>query len=233
MMMNGVKIGDKHSYDDFGLILSVKEISPPEPQINLIDVPMRDGSIDLTETLSEDVKYKDRTIKLTFAVIDPVDTWSAKISTINNYIHGKRLKIVFDDDASFYYIGRVAVDDWTSDKNIGKLVVKCTVDPFKYDMISSAVDWEWDLFDFEDGIINETGGLVVNGSTTIKLICRRKRMFPVFTASAAMTVSYDGEVYNLKEGSQKIYDIFFCEGENELTFTGNGTISIDYTGGSL
>ena len=77
------------------------------------------------------------------------------------------------------------------------------------------------------------GELIVDGETTITLICRRKRMFPIFTASENMTVTYDGEIYNLKSGSQKLYDLFLCEGENELTFNGNGTVSIDYIGGSL
>ena len=100
-------------------------------------------------------------------------------------------------------------------------------------MFSSAVDWEWDSFDFEEGIINETGQLIVNGSVTISLVCRRKRMFPIFTASAPITMLYDGVTYNLLVGSQKFYDIFLCEGVNEFTFTGNGTVSIDYIGGSL
>jgi hypothetical protein len=106
-------------------------------------------------------------------------------------------------------------------------------EPFKYDVLSSAVNWEWDIFDFESGIINETGELIVNGETTVSLICRQKRMFPTFTASSAMTVIYDGEVFNLSAGSQKMYDIFLVEGNNELTFKGNGTVSIDYIGGSL
>lgn len=231
--MNGVKIGDKHSYDDFGLILSSKVISPPKPQLIKVEVPLRDGAIDLTESLTGDVKYKERMITLTFNVIDPVKTWSAKISEIENYLHGKRLKIIFDDDIAFYYIGRVSVNQWTSDKSIGTLVLDCEVEPFKYDILSSAVDWEWDIFDFEEGIINEMGELIIKGELTVSLICRRKRMFPVFTASTAMTVTFDGETYSLKAGEQKIYGIFLCEGENELTFKGNGTISIDYIGGSL
>lgn len=232
-MMNGVKIGDKHSFNDFGLILSSKVIRPPEPQLEKVNVPLRDGSIDLTESLTDETKFKDRTITLNFSVVDPMNTWASKISMIENYLHGQRLKIIFDEDPAFYYVGRVSVNQWTSEKSIGKLVIECTVEPFKYDLFSSAIDWEWDVFDFEEGIINEFGQLIVNGSTTIKLICRRKRMFPTFTASAAMTVAYGGETYNLKAGSQKIYDIFLCEGENELTFNGNGTVSIDYIGGSL
>lgn len=230
--MIGVTIGEKHSFRDWGIILSSKVISPPEAQINKVDVPMRDGSIDLTESLTDDIKFKDRKITLNFTVTDK-SKWTAKVSEIENYLHGKRLKIVFDDDLAFYYYGRVSVNKWATDKAIGSLVVECTVEPFKYDVLSSAVDWEWDVFDFEEGIINETGELIVNGETTISLICRRKRMFPIFTASEPMTVKYDGEIFILAAGEQKLYGLFLCEGVNELTFNGNGTVAIDYRGGSL
>lgn len=231
--MNGVTIGEKHSYNDFGLILSEKIISPPTPKYSKISVPMRDGAIDLTECLGQEVKYEERIITLTFKVVDPILTWAKKISEIENYLHGQKLRIIFDDDLAYCYVGRVSVNKWTSNKTIGTIVVECKVEPFKYDLYSSAVDWEWDTFDFETGIINETGDLIVDGETTVILICRKKRMFPTFTASAAMTVTYDGETFNLVAGSQKVYDIILVEGENELTFKGNGTITIDYIGGSL
>lgn len=231
--MNGVKIGNMHSFDDWGLVLVSKQISAAEPQMNLISVPMRDGSIDLTEVLSNDIKYKDRTITMVFEIMDPRADWSAKVSIIQNYLHGKRLQIVFDDDCAFYYVGRVAVSEWSPNKSTAQIQIEAIVEPFKYDVLSSAVDWEWDIFDFENGFINEMGELIVDGETTITLICRRKRMFPIFTVSNDMTITFDGEIYNLKTGSQKIYDIFLCEGENELTFKGNGTVSIDYIGGSL
>lgn len=231
--MHGVKIGGYHSYNDLGLILSKKVISPPSPQEELVEVPMRDGPIDMTETLTGDVKYKARKITLTFSLIGNKATWDSKFSEIANLIHGQRMQIIFDEDASFYWIGRVSINDWATDRNLGTMVVEATVEPFKYDVLSSAVDWEWDIFDFENGIINEMGELIVNGSTTISLICRKKRMFPIFTASAAMTVTYDGETFDLVAGSQKMYDIFLVEGQNELTFNGNGTITIDYIGGSL
>lgn len=231
--MLGVKIGEIHTYEDWGLILSSKVISPPVPQTKYVDVPLRDGSLDLTEALTDDVRYKDRKITLTFSVIDPVNTWASKMSMIQNYLQGQRLQIIFDDDVAFYYVGRVSVNKWTSNKNIGTIVIECTAEPFKYDVNSSAVDWEWDIFDFEDGIINEAGELIVEGSRTITLICRKKRMFPVFTVSAEMTVTYDGETFNLVPGAQKLYGLFLIEGENELTFNGTGTVTIDYTGGSL
>lgn len=231
--MKCVTIGEKHSYNDFKLLLTSKVISPPSPKLNLLSVPLRDGSIDLTEVLTDEVKYADRKITMEFTMLGTSKSWPERISEIQNYLHGQRLKIVFDDDAAFYYIGRISVNEWISDKVAGKIVIEGSVDPFKYDMQSSAVDWEWDTFDFNQGIINEMGELIVNGSTTVTLICRKKRMFPTFTASADMKVTFDGETHDLKIGSQKVYGIFLCEGENELTFTGNGTIAIDYIGGSL
>lgn len=231
--MNGVMFDKKHSYRDFGLILSSVVISPPKPQSKKVTVPLRDGSIDLTDAVTDEVKYNDRTIKMTFTVIDPMNTWCAKVSEIENYIHGQRMKIILDKDCAFYYMGRISVNSFASNKSIGTLVVEGTVEPFKYDLFSSAVDWEWDVFDFEEGIINETGQLIVNGERTITLVCRRKRMFPTFTVSADMVLKFEGEPYSLKAGSQKVYDVFLTEGENTLTFTGKGTVSIDYIGGSL
>jgi len=231
--MKGVLFGEKHSYRDFGLILSSKVISPPQPQTKLVDVPLRDGSIDLTESLTGDVKYKDRKITITFTVIDPVNMWSDKVSNIENYLHGRRMKIVFDDDCAFYYVGRVAVKDCKSQKGYGTLVIEGTCEPYKYDVQSTSEDWLWDIFDFETGYISEASGIVVDGQADIVIVGKRKQTYMTITASAEMTMEYEGTAYIIKEGTQKLYDVILPEGENKLSFTGTGTVTVDYTGGSL
>ena len=228
--MIGVTFGDKHSFDDFGIYLTSKTINPPEPQTNTISVPLRDGSIDLTESLTNDVKYSDRKIDMTFSVVHPMEQWSDKVSEIENYLHGKRMKVVFDDDANFYYIGRLKVNEWSSQKSIGKLVIECVADPYKYDIQD---DWLWDPFDFENGYISESENIPVSGSTTIVIVGKRKKTYPTITASSAMTVAYNGATYNLTEGINKLYDMILDEGENTLTFSGSGSVLIEYTGGSL
>lgn len=230
--MNGVMFGNKHSYRDFGLILSSKVINLPKVQTNRIIVPFRDGSIDLMSAVSDTPKYEDRTIQITFTFMDSVNKWSAKISEIENYLHGHRMKIIFDDDAAFYYEGNVEVNEWRSSKNIGTLVIECIASPYKYDICSSADDWEWDFFDFENGIINETKDVKVNGATKVNLICRKKSII-TFDASDAMVLIYDNKSFDLRKGKQKIYDLFLNEGENELVFRGYGTVTVDYIGGSL
>lgn len=228
--MIGVTFGDKHSFDDFGIYLTSKTINPPEPQTNTISVPLRDGSIDLTESLTNDVKYNDRKIDMTFSVVHPMEQWSDKVSEIENYLHGKRMKVVFDDDANYYYIGRLKVNEWSSQKSIGKLVIECVADPYKYDIQD---DWLWDPFDFENGYISESENIPVSGSTTVVIVGKRKKTYPTITASSAMTVAYNGATYNLTEGINKLYDMILDEGENTLTFSGSGSVLIEYTGGSI
>jgi len=229
----GVKIGEKHSFDDFGLVMSSKTISPPNPKVNKVSIPLRDGAIDLTEALMADVKYEERTITIVFSVIDPVNTWTTKISAIENYCHGQKMKIIFDDDTSFYYIGRIQVNEFTSNKTIGTLVVECTVDPYKYDILATNEPWLWNPFDFENGIINSVANIAVSGTASVVVIGRRKKDYPKISCTTAMQVTFKGITYNLNAGMNTMYDIVFEEGENTLTFTGNGTVTVVYRGASL
>ena len=56
--MTGVKFDNIHSVNDLGLSLSTVEITPPEPKTYIIEIAGADGSLDLTEALTGDVKYK-------------------------------------------------------------------------------------------------------------------------------------------------------------------------------
>lgn len=230
--MYGVKFGDKHSYDDFGLILSSKEIGLPEPQTETISVVGRDGDIDLTNVFGDNVTYKNRTLQFSFTALDCAKSWASVLSELSNYLHGQKMRIILDADRSFYYYGRCTINNFKSDKTTATIVVTCDCEPYKMDIIGAGTPWEWDTFSFLDGIIyiNE---VTVSGSKTVNLRNRRKRISPTFTCSTTMTLTYDGTEYNLSTGKTTLYDILLVEGDNEMTLTGNGTVQIEYKGGSL
>lgn len=229
--MLSVKIGGKDFYTEFGCILASKTISAPKTQTKQVKVPLRDGTIDLTDALTDEAKFENRKIEIEFLCL--TNQTQAVVSRVENFCHGRKMQVIFDDDAAFYYYGLVSVDKPKTLRHGVSFTVTVDAEPYKYDILSSAVDWEWDVFDFEEGIINETGALVVNGTRDVSLIIRRMRVFPEFIVSAPMTMTYDGVTYNLKAGTQKLYRVFFKEGENNLRFTGNGTVSINYVGGQL
>lgn len=237
--MKGVMFGDKHSFRDWGLILKSRpEISSPEPKYVYVDIPEADGQIDLTESLTGNVAYNNRTVKCEFNVIDARNRWDNIYSEILDYLHGQKMKFIKDEDSSYYYIGRFQVDEWKSDKRTSTIIISGNVEPYKLEMFSSLENWEWDSFNFETGVIREWSGLIVDGTLLIEVVGSRKPVVPTFTVKSddgsGIDVKWKGTTYSLSDGTSKVANITFHGTTKEtLTITGNGTITIDYRGGRL
>lgn len=232
--MQTVTFGTKNSYSDFGLILTSKEIGFPEPKLEQIDLAGMDGVLDLSESLTDDIKFQTRKLTFTFAVIDPITRWSGIISEIADYLHGKKIRINMDFDSGYYYVGRCKINQFKSEKRIGELVIECECDPYKVEVNATGEYWIWDTFSFVNGFIR-TNTITVTGSQTVNLQNLRKVVSPTFICSKAMTVQHNGKTYSLSQGSNTIYDIRLQEGTNYVTFTvsGSGTVKIEYQGGGL
>lgn len=238
MYKYGVKFGDIHSYKDWGLLTKSRPvISAPEPRTIYIDIPASDGQLDLTESLTGDVKYKSRQIKTEFVVTEARAKWNYIFSTVMNYLHGKKLKITFDEDLNHYYLGRVKVDELKSNIATSTIVISAEVDPYKYDVENSIDPWQWDSFNFEEGVIREYANIDVNGELIFTIIGSRKKVIPTFIVNSSdgngMNVTYDGKSYHLNDGVNMMSDIIIFDGSNTIIFNGNGTVSIEYRGGSL
>lgn len=230
--MQTVTFGTKNSYKDFGLILTSKDIGLPEPKLEKVDVAGADSVIDLTEVLTDDVKYKQRKLQFTFSVIDPINVWSTTLSKVTNYLHGRKLKILLDWDKNFYYEGRCKVNQFKTNKRLATIAVDAEVDPYKLEVNGAGQPWFWDTFSFIDGIIY-LNKAEVSGTTTVNLINRRKIVSPKFTTTANMTVTFDDATYDLPKGTTTVLGIRLKKGDNHVTFKGNGTVTIEYKGGSL
>lgn len=236
--MDGVTFGTKHSYRDWGLLLKSRPvISPPSPKTVYVDIPGSDGIIDLTESLTGDVKFDNRTIKCEFVVLDARNRWSDIYSEIMDYLHGQRMRVRLDEDPTYYYEGRLQVNEWKSDKVTSTITIEGDVEPYKMEMFSSLEDWEWDSFNFETGIIRDYKEIRVDESLTFTIEGRRKSVVPSFTVASddgsGLQVRFNGTTYDLPNGTSRVLNIVIKNGTNTLYFTGNGTVSIDYRGGRL
>ena len=232
--MIGVKFDSKHSYDDFGLILSSKSVPLPKPKTESVTVPGSDGELDLSTALTDgEVKFNNRTLTFKFSLLTKSRTWEGIKSAISNYLHGKKMKIILDADKAFYYVGRCTVDPFSESKKGATMTIKVDAEPYKYDIQDSTEDWVWDSFNFETGIIYNLKEISVTPSTEITIPSRRMKVVPVITVSAAMDVVFNGVTYGLSEGDNRVLNIILSEGENKLTFNGTGTVTIKFRGGSL
>lgn len=131
--MIGVRFDSAHTYTDWKLLLTEKEIGLPEPKTNIIDIPGADGVLDLTETLTGGVRYGNRTLKFSFTTTDNLsgEQWPALLTKISTALHGQRKVIVLDDDPDWTYEGRCVVDEFATSKAARTIVISCDCDPYK------------------------------------------------------------------------------------------------------
>lgn len=55
-----------HTWLDWQLILTAKSVTPPEVKTYYVDIDGRSGSLDLSEALTGEISYQDRTVSASF-----------------------------------------------------------------------------------------------------------------------------------------------------------------------
>lgn len=208
-------------------------VQPPEPKTFFQDIPGADGSADLSEVISGRPTYKRREITMSFNCEQSESKWATVFSEIQRQFNGKEGKIIFEDDQDYYYIGRMSVTDYERNRKVGSFTISVNAEPYKYELLSSLEPWLWDPFNFVKGLIRNYAGISVNGSYTLTIPGTEKWIIPQFIVTGSLSVTFEGVTHQLAAGSNKIYSIAVKEGDNILTFTGTGTVSVDYRGGIL
>ena len=192
-----------------------KEIAEASAKTNSIDIPLTDGSTDLTELLSGKVRYKNRQIKIDLEIRAPRHDWPGLISAFQAAYNGKMITVRFSDDTEHFWEGRASVGPLKDKKATAGITVTVDALPFKREMVEKTMD------------------VTVAASETVTVLCREMRGYPLFYVSADMTVSDGVETYSLTAAQQKAYGLEFSKGENELTFEGSGTVEIRWREATL
>lgn len=233
----GMTIGDKHTYDDFGLILTDYYMPEPEPKIERIDLPFSSGTIDLTDSTGV-TPYDDRkNLEFKFQVIDGTrERFASLVQRLSMHLHGKYLKMIPDHELSYYYMVRLSVDSVKTNPRTSTIVLKGVADPFKYDSVASNEPWLWDPFNFETGVIQDTSDITVNGTKTVHIRAGGVPTCPEFFVSninTTLSVTFEGTEYKFANGANRNYrfpQIRISSENADLIFRGNGKVSVSYRG---
>lgn len=212
--MKGITFGTTHTYRDLGLILGKKEIGSPAVKENKVDIPGADGSLDMTEYHGEP-KYENVKHKFEFSAAVPPDESLALFSRVKNALHGKKHRIILDDDPAFFYVGRCHVSSYTDEKGIGKLSIECDCEPYKYKLNKTTVTH------------------AIDGTKSITLTNSRKRAVPTITTTAAMTIIFGSGSWTTSAGTFTIPELELVEGANLVEVIGTGNIAFSWQEGEL
>ena len=251
---DGEKIsGHINTYDDWHIVANNRPIfSPPKVKTEYVDIPGGNGSLDLSESLTGYPVYENRTGTFDFRVLNDYGEWQERYSQIMEYLHGRQLYAVLDDDPNYFYQGRFTVDDWnSSDDTWSQITLGYTVNPFKWNYTLSTSPWVWDIFNFNTGIISDR--LCDFSINSDEYISKKfpKDIFGKVPISPSIIVSNTSDAgidivmkntylnieltQNFKNGSTFVPDfVFYGQSDDyELKFKGSGNIIISFRKGRL
>lgn len=215
-MINDVIFNNEISaYKDWNIILTKSEIAFPEPKTSIVNIKGADGVLDLSEVLSGDIKYSNRSIKLTFELLNDTE-YTELITKIGAYIHGKTLTFQFTNDDLYFYSGRASINTWECVKRKGKIVISIDCEPYKCRV--------------NETIVNVN---LSNEEKTIILTNERQRVFPTLYIQGTVTMTWNDLIYELSDGVYKMSNFYLIEGDNIINLNGNGSVKFTYRMGAL
>lgn len=213
----GATINDEHTLRDWGAAITNSDIiSVPEPNLTVLEVPGRNGRLDLSEALSGDVTYGNREIKLELASQVGVNSWYEKCLHIFNTYHGRHVQVIFDDDPTHFYKGRATVSDPQRVRNGGTFVFTVSAEPFRY-------------------AISLTTKVISGTGTNSIVVTGRMPVCPTITATTACEMVIDDVTYSLVAGEQT-FVIPFSTGSTEIkinNLSSGNTVTFTYREGWL
>ena len=213
--MSDIRFGTKWAHADYGLIVAPYAIPMPEPQTNFVEIPGRNGALDLSEAFGT-VRYADRIIPLTLYARAPFDTL---ISAFSADVHGRRTSVILDRDPTFFYDARITIEDVERHWGYCELSLQCRAKPYKLEQFETAIT------------------VLPTGTATVTLTNTRMPVVPSITVSAEMTLTFTigGKDYSvtLPAGTHTVPSLVLMEGDTKIEITGTGRITFTYRKGTL
>jgi hypothetical protein len=224
----------KNTWDDWHLIPKTRPVfNPPKVKTHYVDIPGRDGLIDLSEVVTGRPMFDNRTGSFEFYVDRDFKNWIDLYSELLKQFNGRQLMAILEDDPKYYYFGIFSVNIWRSEAARSSIVIDYNVDPYKITLQSSTDDWIWDTFNFETDNVIVHSNIAIDAEKTILVIGGSMPVIPTIVASTPMVAIFKGKEYLLKVGENYLNGILIQNGENTITFIGTGTVDIRFKWGRL
>lgn len=202
-----------HTGNDLDLVQEEKKIEKPKIQSYTVEVPGRNGLLNLTKGLTGRVMYYNRSLSFRYFGTGKRG-YLLELDTLMSKYHGQTIRIIDDDYPSHYYEGEASV---STEINGNYIIISLAVDaqPFRLKRTPT--------------IYSRT----IDGTVTIELDNESIEVFPVITVTAETSIVFNGASFKLSAGSYTSENIVFKAGTNILEVSGTGTITIEYQEGAI
>ena len=206
---------DKYNtWYDWGLIVTDKDVSSPDPKTNYVNIDGASGSLDLSEALTGEVTYNDRKLSASFWTDQGTRTDRERLlRDIKIALHGRKVKIIEPDDPEHYLIGRISISSEVNNLSYASFTITATCEPWRYAIEES----------------QRTIALSLTAKNIVIYNHGVKTLTPEIELTSGAYLEYDGKVVPLNDGTYRLTDFKLYRGANVVKVSGStGTITFKY-----
>lgn len=224
-----VTFGD---FDSKALNMWLISRSAPTPAKNEVieSVAFMNGVYDFSRILGED-SYQNRPITYTFHIYERDRDYRKHNQTVleNRLMKHGVIKLEDTYDANYHYLGKCVSVSTEDDHIYGRLIITIEFDCYPFKIAKQAEGNDiWDIFNFDLDYAQDTE-YEVNGSRSITLYnAGIPSVVPEITVSGEITVSNGQRQSTINNSIFKNIGFRLMPGENQLTLSGQGTVSFHF-----
>lgn len=198
----------------YSLTLEEFDIGIPEPKFVTVDVPGRNGELDMSLAITGNIMYHNRIIQLQFGITGSEKVCEGKRNTFMYEYQMKKVKLKFSH-LTGYFVGVVMVEKVTRENQHYTLLVKVNCEPYRY----MDEDFDQTITLSSNRVSMPFVNLAMPSPVTIRT-----------TGNAV--IEFNRKQYRVNKGEHQL-GIVFQPGMNQVTLSGSGSIRIMYQMGVL
>lgn len=244
----------KNTWDNWYLIPTSRPVfNPPKVKEKYIEIPGSSNVIDLCEAIRGYPVYENRTGSVKFIVDNGHRSWDELYSEIVEFLNGRTVKAILEDDLYYYYEGRFTVGEPNGAPHWSEITIEYELKPYKKCVMTSIEDWLWNPFNFDIGVIPQSffKEYEVSGSAHLSFtqegLIGRMPVCPTITVASTDGNGMNIWLYNEELGievekrfpngtstdERYIFSKISSKNPLALSLTGNGKVTFDFRNGRL
>ena len=209
MMNQGITVNGLHSFRDFGLTISSKNVTLPPKKVIRETVPFANGSYDFSK-MSGEINFGDRQANYTFDIVASSIVEMQKLrSDVASWIMMVHEAKIFDDDyPGYHFLGSYTSNSWHEDSEYGEA-------SFTFDCYPFLISNDSKVYSMATG----THELTNNGS---------HRAIPTIHCPFEATIQIGDDVYSFSPGTYNDSGIVLEVGMNIWSTISDGIITVTF-----
>lgn len=159
-----------NTYDDWYLApTSRPSFSPPSFSMQTLEIPGRDGLLDVTTSLTKFPTFGNRSGSFEFLIHpDSPYTWYETYQKVANHLHGQTKSVSLEDDPAYWYEGRFWLNDFKSGEKYSTITLNYSVQPYKKSKWTTLDTWDIDPFNLDRPVSSWFKDLIVSSDDYVE-----------------------------------------------------------------